>query len=518
MLPHYTGQWVKGGKVYLVGAGPGDPKLLTVKGAELLRLADVVVYDHLVSPHLLTQCPAAAQLVYMGKEARHAIGTQPAINRLLVREARRGKRVIRLKGGDPFLFGRGGEEALALAKAGVRYEVVPGVTSALAVPAYAGIPVTHRALASSVAIVTGHEDPGKSARRVRWERLARACDTIVCLMGVRTLPSLVGALMRGGRAPMTGCAVIEWGTWPTQRTTLGTLQTIAAAARRRKVRSPAVLVVGDVAWLAKKLAWFEAPGASASQPLLGQRIVVTRAADRAQELIKRLEALGAVVEPLPAIQLVAVKPHGAFRTVVQDLPKTDWVFFTSPEGIGWFARRLKPYRKDVQVLSGCRIGAIGTKTAASIEAHGLQVDFVPRRFSQEGILADLPGRALRGKRALLLSAEGSRDALAAGLRERGMLVTKVPMYRTVIPSALRRGASKLCERPLDLVTVTSASCVEHLFQALEAAGAARRFRQLRFASIGPVTSQAVRARGGRVVVEATVSTIEGLVDSITALR
>jgi uroporphyrinogen III methyltransferase/synthase len=390
----------------------------------------------------------------------------------------------------------------------VPFEIVPGVTSAIAVPAYAGIPVTHRALSSSVAILTGHEDPAKPESAIRWDRVATACDTVIFLMGVSTLAGIVSQLTRHGRSTTTPCAVIEWGTRPRQRTVTGTLASIVTRVKRAAIQPPAVLVVGQVVSLRGRLNWFE------RQPLFGTRILVTRPSDKASSLTEQLEGLGAEVEELPAIALAPVRPNGSFRQAVNNIPKTDWVFFTSPEGIGWFSRMLKPYRKDVRSLVGCHIGAIGPKTAASIEEAGLHVDFVPKRFSQEGVLEDLPRRVLRGKRALVLSAEKSRDVLTDGLRKRGMAVTKVPIYRTVLPPTLTTDLKTLFQKPFDLVTVTSASCVDHLHQAMQAAGRAQEFRRLRFASIGPVTSAAVRAFGGHVAVEAKVSTIEGLIEAV----
>jgi len=496
------------GTVYLVGAGPGDPKLLTVRGLELLRRADVVVYDHLVAPRLLRECQPSAKRIYVGKEADHHTLSQSAINRLLIKASRAGQTVVRLKGGDPFIFGRGGEEGIELRRAGILFEVVPGVTSAIAVPAYAGIPVTHRQLASSVAIVTGHEDPTKEGSTIRWPKLATACDTLVFLMGVSTLPGIVRQLTRHGRKASTPCALIEWGAGPKQRTVTGTLSTIVTRARRATIHPPAVFVVGDVVSLRRQLNWFE------TKSLFGKRILVTRASDKASSLTDQLEALGGEVEGLPAIELAPVKQNGLLRRMLHDLPKADWVFFTSPEGIGWFSRMLKPYRKDVRWLSGCHIGAIGPKTAVALEEAGLHVDFVPKQFSQEGILSEFPTRVLSGKRALILSAQESRDVLEAGLRKRGMTVTKVSIYQTKTPKAMRTGVTSVFREPFDAVTVTSASCVDHVYEALRAAGRSRMFRTLKFASIGPVTSSAVRAHGGRVIVEATVSTIEGLVDAL----
>ena len=274
-----------------------------------------------------------------------------------------------------------------------------------------------------------------------------------------------------------------------------------------------ILVVGDVVSLRRRLKWFESKPRR-GKSLFGRRILVTRAADKAGPLVERLRALGAEVEELPAIALVPVKPDGAFRQALHELPEADWVFFTSPEGIGWFSKILKPHRKDLRSLAWRRIAAIGPKTAAAIEEAGLHVDFVPRRFSQEGLLEGLPAKLVRGKRALIFSAQGSRDVLAEGLRRRGMSVRRVPIYRTVLPRALAAGIVQALQRPFDVVTVTSASCVEHVHDALQQAGRSTAFPQLRFASIGPVTSSAVRSHGGRVAVEATTSTIEGLVDAI----
>jgi len=531
-IPHSTK-----GIVYLVGAGPGDPKLITVKGLEMLKRANVVIYDHLISKRLLEHCQPNAKLIYVGKEGGSdpkgrksrlsRLGSDPstsqrAINRLLVREAKKGKIVVRLKGGDPVLFGRGGEEALALAKANVLFEIVPGVTSAIAVPAYAGIPVTHRKLSSSVAMVTGHEDPSKPDTAIRWDRLASATDTLVCLMGVGTLAKTVEQLIRYGRSQEAPCAVIEWGTLPNQRTVAGTLSTIARRCEHARLKPPAIVVVGEVVKLRHWLAWFE------RKPLFGKRIVVTRPADRAEELGGLLEELGAQVIRLPAIELAPMKVNGLFRRTVRDMGQFDWVFFTSPEGIHWFGRLLRSQRKDVRVLSGRHIGVIGPKTAASIQDLGIHVDFIPKRFSQEGILDGLKARRVTGKRALILSAKGSRDVLEGGLRRLGMEVTRVPIYRTVVPSALQQGVQEIVpachddrragrRQPIDLVTVTSSSCVDHFAEALEAAGVADTIRHLRFASIGPVTSATVRERGGRIVIEAKTSTIEGLVEAIVAL-
>ncbi len=497
------------GVVYLVGAGPGDPKLLTLKALELLRQADVVVYDHLVSPEILKHCPQGAKSVYVGKKPKTHNISQEVINARLIREAKSGKCVVRLKGGDPMLFGRGGEEALALAKSRIRFEIVPGVTSAIAVPAYAGIPVTHRELSSSVAVITGHEDPTKAFPQIRWGALSAAVDTLVFLMSVGNLPNIVERLKQASRPKDEPCAVIEQGTRSSQRVVTGSLDTIARQAAQASIRPPAVFVVGDVVSLRDRLAWFE------TKPLFGTRVLVTRSSEKANSLMEPLETLGAEVECLPVISLAAVHTNGLFREAIRTLSKTDWVFFTSPEGMGWFKRLLGSMRKDIRVLAGCRIGAIGPATAAAIEAAGVNVDYVPNRFNQQRMLQEFPRRFSVGKRAVIFSARGSRDVLEQGLRQRGMTVTKVSIYQAVMPKNVAKRLSELLERPYDLVSVTSASCVEHLAQALAMSGQSQLMKNLHFASIGPVTSRAVRARGGCVVLEASVSTIEGLVAAIS---
>lgn len=496
------------GRVFLVGAGPGDPGLITVRGLQALQQADVVIYDHLVSKRLLDHCKPAAKIIYAGKERHRHTKTQAEIERLLIRFAKSGKTVVRLKGGDPVLFGRGGEEALALATAHLPFDIIPGVTSAIAVPAYAGIPVTHRAMASSVALVTGHEDSSKPEASLNWPQLATATDTLVVLMGVGMLRRTVEQLIRHGRAKATPCAVIEWGTLPWQRTVTGTLSTIVRRCATAHARPPAVIVVGHVVRLRRRLSWFE------RKPLFGQRIVVTRPADRVDQLANLLETLGAEVIALPAIALAPVESNGLFRRALQTLETFDWVFFTSPEGIQWFRRLLARERQDLRILRGRHIAAIGPKTAASIEQQGIHVDFQPKTFSQEGLLEGLKQRRFAGRRALILNAKGARDVLEQGLKAYGFEVRKVPLYQTVIPPRLVERVKRVFEEPTDWVTVTSASCVDHLGAALTAAGLKRAIGTIRWASIGPVTSLAVRRLGGRVAVEARRATIEGLAEAL----
>jgi uroporphyrinogen III methyltransferase/synthase len=472
-----------------------------------LETAEVVVYDHLIGPQLLALCDAQARRVYVGKSADERSTSQQRINRLLVRLARQGRQVVRLKGGDPFVFGRGGEEVLALAQSRIPFEVVPGVSSAVAVPAYAGIPVTHRGLASSVTFFTGHEDPGKRDSSIDWAALARSPGTLVCLMAVGRLPGIIARLRQEGRLDSTPCALIERGTWPQQRTLTGTLGTMAASARHARVQAPAILVIGNVVRLRPQVRWAE------QRPLFGRRVLITRAMEKGSQLAEQLMALGADVTALPTVVLRPVPLTARTRAALAQIPQTDWVFFTSAEGIVWLQDVLRRVRKDVRWLKGCHLAAIGPKTALSLRRLGLQVDFTPRRYQQEGVLKDLPRQRLQGKRAMLFNAAGSRDVLEQGLRRLGMQVTRVPVYRTLMPRALQARVAAACAISWDAVTATSASSAEHLYQALPKRKR-RDFKRLPFVSIGPITSAAVRARGGRVVAQAKQATMEGLVEAL----
>ena len=400
--------------MYLVGAGPGDPGLLTVRGAEALGLADVVVHDRLVHPSLLDLARPDAERIYVGKAPGRAEIEQAGINALLVEHGRAGRAVVRLKGGDPFVFGRGGEEAEALAAAGVPFEVVPGITSAIGAPAYAGIPVTHRGVSTHFTVVTGHEDPAKESSDVDWEALAKAGGTLVILMGAGRIGDIAARLAAGGRPPETPVAAVRNGTRADQETVRGTLATIADAG----IRAPAAIVVGEVAGL--DLAWFE------TRPLFGRSVVVTRAREQASELRHRLEGLGAEVIELPAI---AIEPL-AFD--VPDLSAYRWLVFTSANGVvAFFDRGLAPAGLDARAVAGLRLAAIGPGTAAALAERGLRTDLLPERFVAESLLEAFPTAAAGGERVLLARAEHARDVLPAGLSERGYEVDVLAVYRTV---------------------------------------------------------------------------------------
>lgn len=478
--------------VYLVGAGPGDPGLLTVRGAELLARADVVVHDRLSAAALLDLAPPDAERINVGKTPKGPSVPQEHINELLVRHGAAGRTVVRLKGGDPFVFARGAEEAAALAAAGVPYEVVPGITSAIAVPAYAGIPVTMRYSSTSLTIVTGHEDPTKDRGDVDWEALARVGGTIVILMGVANLPEISRRLVVGGLAPDTPAAAVRWGTRPDQHVTRATLATL----HEQPLRAPSTIVVGDVA--AQDLDWFT------SLPLSGRRVVVTRAPDQVGELASRLRTVGAEVLEVPTIRIEEPGDGGAaLRRALSDLGGIDWLVVTSPNG----ARRTLSALRDARDLAGVQLAAIGPGTARVLAEHHLQVDLVPERYVAEGLLAAFPDPPLGGGRVLLARAEVARDVLPDGLRAQGWQVEVVDAYRTV-PAPLDE-AARARAGSADAVMFTSASSVTNFVAAagLESVPPV-------VAVIGPVTAAAARDLGVEVTVEASEHTLDGLVAAL----
>ena len=481
--------------VYLVGAGPGDPGLLTVRGAELLARADVVVHDRLSSPLLLDLAPHAAERIDVGKAPGRVAMSQADIDRLLVERGRSGATVVRLKGGDPFVFGRGGEEAEALIAAGVPFEVVPGVTSAIAAPAYAGIPVTHRGLSTHVTIVTGHEDPAKGTSDTDWDALARAGGTLVVLMGAGRVAEVAALLMAGGRAPETPVAAVRWGTHPHQRTIRATLATVAAAG----IEAPSAIVVGAVAAL--DLGWFE------RRPLFGRRIVITRAREQASGLRARLTELGAEVVELPSI---AVKP---IEFELPDLAGYAWVVLTSANGVdAFFTRGLHPRGLDARSLAGVKVAAIGPGTAAALDRFGVRADLVPERFVAESLVAAFPQPGSTGEKVLVARAEQARDVLPDGLTSHGYAVDVVAVYRTVtaVPDPLE--LERVRAGDFDAITFTSSSTVDNFCAAL---GRAPDPQPL-VVSIGPVTSTAIRTLGLEVHAEADPHTIPGLIDALLA--
>ncbi len=497
------------GIVYLVGAGPGDPGLLSARALELIAAADVILYDRLIPPEALEGARADAELLYVGKEGGAHSVPQSETEEMLVARAREGKRVVRLKGGDPFVFGRGGEEAMRLREQQISFEVVPGISAGLAASAYAGIPVTFRGISSAVALVTGHEDPGKEAVALDWEALARFPGTLVFYMGVSALPTIARALIDAGRQASEPAAVIESGTLPSQRTIAGSLETIADEAAAAQVRPPAVTVVGEVARLTSELRWFEAQ----ARPLLGRTVAVTRARAQASELARGLRTLGARVVEAPVIRVQALEGPPL------DPAPYDLICLTSVNGVDAFFERLAAGGRDARALASCWIAAIGPGTARALSAHGLRADVVPERFVAESLVEAIDRELLAGdkrhspvRRALIARAREARETLPEALRERHIEVDVLALYETLA----ERPASKLLDAALsaDYVTFTSSSTVRFFFEALPPD--ASLAPSTRVVSIGPVTSATLRERGIEPHVEASRHDIEGLLEALVA--
>ncbi len=496
------------GVVYLVGAGPGDPGLLTVRGGELLATCDVIATDALANPAII----AAARLVNPGVQV-HDVGkrggssessSQEEIDTLLVRLGREGKRVVRLKGGDPLVFGRGSEEAQALARAGVAFEIVPGVTAGVAAPAYAGIPVTHRGVATSVTFVTGHEDPAKPETQTDWAALARAGGTIVLYMGVKTLPRIVTALVAGGMSPDTPAASVQWGTHARQRTVTATVATLADAVSRERLTAPVITIIGDVVSLRDEIAWFD------KRPLFGRRIVVTRASAQATGLRHALAELGADVLELPALRIEPIEDP-KLRTCLDRIDEFEWVVFTSQNAVRIVWDALRATGRDARAFASSRIACVGRSTSDALLSHGLAADVLPQRFVAEGVLDAMASRSdMTGARVLYLAAEGARDVLPEGLRVLGCPVEVVRVYRSVNDGA---GAdvlrSAIADGTVDAVTFASASAVRGYVDVVGAELA----RAVPAISIGPVTSEAVRSAGISLGAEAVEPSVSALAEA-----
>lgn len=520
-----------------MGAGPGDPGLITVKGLELIKRADVIVYDHLVNKKFLVHARDDAEIIYVGKEAGKHTLPQDKINRLLVREAQRGKMVVRLKGGDAFVFGRGGEEAMELVRNGIPFEVVSGVSSAYAVPTYAGIPVTQRGVASTITIATGHEDPAKLVSDIDWDKLAISTGTLVFLMAIKNLPTITRELIKHGRDPKTPVALIRWGTLPRQETLVGTLENIVANAEKASFGPPGIVVVGEAVALRDKLNWFE------KKPLFGKGIVVTRAREQAGELTNALEELGAEVIELPTIEIVppdsykeldeainrivGIHPRqGAAATRSRDsegrtpsearcLGYYGWVIFTSANGVSYFMDRLKSCGEDVRVFSGVKLAAIGPATARKLEEFGLKLDFVPKDYRAEGLVERFKKENMSGVRVLIPRAKEAREVLPESLKSLGAKVDMATAYQTVTDdSIVARFKEILLEKKVDIVTFTSSSTVKNFVKLLKEMDLENVLSGIRIACIGPITAQTAKEQGLKVDTVAKEYTIPGLVEAL----
>jgi uroporphyrinogen III methyltransferase/synthase len=500
------------GKVYLVGAGPGDPGLMTVKGLSCVQKADVVVYDRLVASRILSHAPEQAELIYVGKSPDNHALVQEEINLLLVRKALEGKSVVRLKGGDPFMFGRGGEEAECLVQHAVPFEVVPGISSALAVPAYAGIPVTHRNMTSAVCIVTGNEDPTKADSDLDWDKIAMSAGTLVFLMGMGNLGAICHKLMENGRGPNTPVALIRWGTRPEQRTLVGTLATIETYARSTQFTNPAVIVVGDVVNLREKLSWIE------KKPLFGKRVLVTRAREQASQLSQIIEEMGGEVNEFPTIRIAPALPEDVAKldNAIQKASSYKWIVFTSVNGVAAFFERLLALGMDVRDLKGPQLCAIGPKTADELRSKGLRVAYLPECYRAEEIIDGLKDKIKTGDSVLLPRADIARKVLPEALQDMGAQVDDIIAYRTVASGeeAGERLRQELCDGNMDIITFTSSSTVTNFLRLVGPDSIPSWRQKVKVASIGPVTSETAAKMGLTVDIEAHEYTIEGLIEAL----
>jgi len=498
---------VKKGMVYLVGAGPGDPGLFTLKGAECLSRADAIVYDHLISSLILDHAPLAAEKIYAGKKGGSSHVEQGEINRLLVDLAYRGKIVVRLKGGDPYVLGRGGEEAAALQAAGIAFEVVPGITSAVAVPAYAGIPITQRGLSSSLTILTGHEDPTKRSSHIRWDILAKSGSTLVILMGMQNLALITALLLKHGMKPGTPAAIIRDGTLPTQFTVTGTLKNIAKKAGDAGITAPAVIVIGHVVDMRENLRWFDL------LPLFGKRVLVTRAASQAGVLERLLTERGAQPVRFSSIEIRPISGKQEVDRYISSLHGYDWIAFTSVNGVEAFFRRLNEMGLDSRALAGLKIGAIGPMTARALGERGITADYIPDVHTGQGFIRGLKKTAVRGKRFLLPRADIADDEITAGLEKLGAKVDEIAVYRTIRPRrSLARLKDLLLPGNLDVITFTSSSTVTNLLAELDSA-VIRRI-SAKIACIGPKTAATAKKAGLKVDILAKEQTMAGLIQAM----
>ena len=500
--------------IYLVGSGPGDPGLFTLKGVRCLEMADVVVYDRLAPESLLGHAKPEAERIYVGKKPGVPSMSQEEINGLLVELGRSGKTVVRLKGGDPYIFGRGGEEALDLVEAGVPFEVVPGVTSGVAAPAYAGIPLTHRGISTSVAFITGHEDPTKGQQDVDWSRAANAADTLVLYMGLGRLQEISTELISAGKNPDTPAACVRWGTRTDQRTISGTLGDIAEKVAEANLKPPAITVVGEVVSLREKgLDWFE------QRPLFGRRIVVTRARAQAGELSAMLRNLGSEVVEFPTIEIKPPQDFGPLDKSILELDSYDWLVFTSVNGVEAFVERLGRHGLDARAVPrGAKIAAIGPATADRLEASGLRVDVVPREYRAESLLEEISQHSLAGEKVLIPRAKVAREILPEKLRQAGAEVVVPPAYESVpFGEGKLEVARMIGVGEVDCVTFTASSTVENFVSAFGGEEAARLLEKTRVACIGPITASTAADHGLRVDAEAREYTIPSLVEAVADL-
>ncbi len=502
-MSHHTG------KVYLIGAGPGDPGLLTIKAKACIETADVVVYDYLASPYLLEYAGKDAEIIYVGKKGGDHTLSQDKINLLLVEKAKAGKTVARLKGGDPFVFGRGGEEAQELLAYGVSYEIIPGVTSPIAAPAYAGIPITHRDHTAFVSFITGHERPDKTESRMQWDVFAKSDGTLVFLMGVKNLAHIVKKLMENGKSPQTPVALIRWGTTTRQQTVTGSLETIVDRVKKAGLKSPAIIVVGHVVTLREELAWFD------KKPLFGKRIVITRARAQASGLVAALTQLGAQCIEIPTIRIAPPKDNTPLAHAIDRLETYEWVVLTSVNGVKFFFETLFKKGKDVRALGHLKFACIGPVTKERLADFGITSDILPETYRAESVVAAFAKEEMTGKKVLLPRAKKARTILPEELNKMGALVDEVTAYETELADDGKAALIDLLkDNAVDAVTFTSSSTVSNFVTLLEGHDVATLLKDVTIASIGPITSDTATELGLTPTVEADPYTIQGVIDAL----
>jgi uroporphyrinogen III methyltransferase/synthase len=501
---------MKQGIVYLIGAGPGDPGLMTVRGRDCLRAAEVIVYDYLANPVLLREAPQA-ETIYVGKSKGLHHFPQEEINVLLIDLARQGKIVARLKGGDPYVFGRGGEEALCLSQAGIPFEVVPGVTAAFAAGAYAGIPLTHRDYTTSIGLFTGHEDSAKKLSTLDWEKLATGVGTLVFYMGMSNLDTIARELIAHGRTPQTPVAVIRWATLPCQETLVAPLSEIAAMVTAADFKPPAIIIVGEVVALREQLRWFD------RKPLFGRTILVTRAAEQTGEFSAMLQKLGAQVVECPTIRLDPVADPTELDAAISELSTCSWLIFTSGNAVRFFFARLALLGLDVRAIGRCRVCAVGPKTAAALRTFGINADLVPPDYKAEGVVAALSDCLHAGEKILFPRADKARDVITAGLAALGAEVLAPVLYSNTLPATLPAEALAALEKgAIDAVCFTASSTVENLHTLLGGVEFRRLLTPLDIAAIGPITSKSCTKLGLPVVIEPAEYTLNALAEALVS--
>ena len=500
----------KKGKIYLVGAGPGDEGLITVKGLEYLKTADVVIYDYLVNEELLKHCKTGSEKIYVGKKASEHTLSQQGINELLIEKAKQGFIVVRLKGGDPFIFGRGSEEAMELKNNDIEYEIIPGITAGIAAPSYAGIPITHRGYASSIAFITGHEDTSKMESDINWDKIATGIGTLVFYMGVANLPFIVSKLKEFGRAGDTPVALIRWGTHNFQQTITGNLDSIVKVAEENNFLPPAIIVVGEVVKLRDKLRWFD------NKPLFGKRIIVTRSRTQASGLCRNLKNLGADVIEFPTIDIIPVKNFNLLDDSIHNIRDFSWIIFTSVNSVEIFFKRLFELNYDSRILKNGKIAVIGAETGNALKQFGIIPDLVPTTYTSEGTVEAfrLMKDEIKGEKILLPCSAIARDIIPSELEKLGAVVKIVLIYENVIPDYSEEKIDSYFEREFHLVTFTSSSTVMNLAEIFRKHKKEHLIGKIKGASIGPVTTETAKQNGINIVVEAKIQTIEGLTDCI----